>query len=244
MKPSVIICAGIGGLVGALVWGGIIALTGYEVGYVAWGVGGLVGFGALLGGGRGANAATVAAGVTVVAIFAGKVIGVEGGKHHIYEQLAESLPREFYDQSVEEAKLFARLSGPEAFAQFMIDNAYTQATRPSEVTAEELDVFTKINAPVLEKIHLENLTFEEWRLVFAEHQFRYGMAEIGTASLVVESLSVMDAIFFVLGIATAYSLVQKADQVMPEQKVPFPSKSARERARTPQRNEEREPVEA
>lgn len=41
---SAMVAAGIGGVIGAIVWGSIAYYVHAEVGYVAWGVGGLVGF--------------------------------------------------------------------------------------------------------------------------------------------------------------------------------------------------------
>ena len=34
----------IGGAIGAAVWAGVVAVTQYEIGWIAWGVGGLVGY--------------------------------------------------------------------------------------------------------------------------------------------------------------------------------------------------------
>lgn len=39
----------IAGIIGALIWGGIAYSSGYEIGWIAWGIGGLVGFGVLVG---------------------------------------------------------------------------------------------------------------------------------------------------------------------------------------------------
>lgn len=43
--PRALLGGLIGGVIGALVWTAVVVFTGYEVGYVAWGIGGLVGFG-------------------------------------------------------------------------------------------------------------------------------------------------------------------------------------------------------
>jgi hypothetical protein len=69
---------GIAGVIGALVWGGIIYGTGYEVGYVAWGIGALVGFGVLLGSQEysGVTSGIVALVLANLSIFFGKCFGI------------------------------------------------------------------------------------------------------------------------------------------------------------------------
>ncbi len=60
-------------LVGAAIWGGITVASGYEVGWIAWGVGLACGFGAVMGAGQGSME-----GGLIAAVFAG--LGVAGGK--------------------------------------------------------------------------------------------------------------------------------------------------------------------
>lgn len=62
-------------MLGALLWAGIAYANGYEVGYVAWAIGGLVGGGMVLGGGRGVAHAGIAAALALVDILGGKVYG-------------------------------------------------------------------------------------------------------------------------------------------------------------------------
>ncbi len=65
----------IGGVVGAAVWAGIAYGTGYEVSWIAWGIGGLVGFGCATGGrDRGTASGSIAVVITVLSILAGKYI--------------------------------------------------------------------------------------------------------------------------------------------------------------------------
>ncbi len=68
--------AAIGGAVGAGIWAGVASTTGYEVGWIAWGVGGLTGAGCSLGARKyaGAMSGIVAAATSLAAIAAGKYI--------------------------------------------------------------------------------------------------------------------------------------------------------------------------
>lgn len=69
------------GAIGATAWAGVVFVTDYEVGWIAWGVGALVGYGVALGNkdrGRSPTAAGVlAVGITVLAIAAGKYAAVQ-----------------------------------------------------------------------------------------------------------------------------------------------------------------------
>lgn len=73
---SAILSAGIGGSIGAVIWGAIAYFAHAEVGYVAWGVGGLVGFCVRMGSGDMDEgiAGFIAAGGAVVSILAGKLL--------------------------------------------------------------------------------------------------------------------------------------------------------------------------
>ena len=71
----------VGGAVGAFVWAAVVYVTEYEIGWIAWGVGGLVGFCVALGNkdrGRSPTAAgTLAVVITALSIVAGKYAAVE-----------------------------------------------------------------------------------------------------------------------------------------------------------------------
>ncbi len=63
------------GLVGAGIWYAIAAFTGYEVGYIAWGIGFIVGFGAAMGGKVGTPAnGLLAAVLSAASILLGKFL--------------------------------------------------------------------------------------------------------------------------------------------------------------------------
>lgn len=63
----------VGAVVGGFIWGMIAMVTGYEIGWVAWGVGVLAGWGVLIGGQGGTGAPYQL--VAVAAAFLGIVIG-------------------------------------------------------------------------------------------------------------------------------------------------------------------------
>jgi hypothetical protein len=77
----------IGAMIGAGVWVGIIIATGYEIGYVAWGLGGAAGVGMAAGheDDDGTTAGIIASIMAIVGIFAAKLIAFE----HIKSNFAE-----------------------------------------------------------------------------------------------------------------------------------------------------------
>ena len=79
VKLGAIVGGAVAGTVGALIWAGIAYFTGYELGWIAWAVGGLVGFGVLVGsaGERSNTAGVVAVVVAVVALLGAKYMTVQ-----------------------------------------------------------------------------------------------------------------------------------------------------------------------
>lgn len=91
----------IAGLVGAAIWAAISFWTGYEIGWIAWGIGGLVGFAVALGGQQGMTAGLAAVVISVLAIMGGKYATVEllvnkelGGSEQMVEQAVDRLENE------------------------------------------------------------------------------------------------------------------------------------------------------
>ncbi len=72
------VAAGIaGGVAGAVLWGIIVAATGFEIGWIAWGIGALVGAGVAWGSAGGAAWGVVAVIISVLSILGGKVVAME-----------------------------------------------------------------------------------------------------------------------------------------------------------------------
>lgn len=107
----------IGGVMGAGAWVAIVHFTGYEVGFVAWGIGLLVGLGAMtMSGGRSTALGAVAAGlIALVAVLGGKAgmaylqvdeiraqLGLDGrvGKEMSLTAIAQDVQKEFTAQGL------------------------------------------------------------------------------------------------------------------------------------------------
>lgn len=127
-----IIGAVIGGAIGATVWAAISYFTGYEIGYVAIGVGFVTGLGAVIGSGGDGNAwsGLVAVVVALMSIVAGKAI-----VNQIYiDQLQEF--RNEYEAAIEE-------SDPLEF--FTVEDALWNIA--DEIVYERLENDTDIDWP-------------------------------------------------------------------------------------------------
>lgn len=78
MKSSAWLISGlVAGVVGAAVWAGIVYFTGYEIGFIAWGMGVLVGF-AVAAGAQGKGSAGTGIGAACIA-----AASVLGGKYAV-----------------------------------------------------------------------------------------------------------------------------------------------------------------
>ncbi len=75
LPPIALAAAGGVALAGALAWGFMISSAGYELGWLAWGIGAAIGYACRQMGGRGMGAALICGALAVVSIFAGKYIG-------------------------------------------------------------------------------------------------------------------------------------------------------------------------
>lgn len=99
-------------VIGGAIWGLIVIYTGYVIGYMAWAIGGLAGFGVALfaGGKRGIP-------LQVVAVLA-SVLGILVGKYFVFfHYMKEVVSKEY---GAEAASNLSMLS--EAVIQFFIEN--------------------------------------------------------------------------------------------------------------------------
>lgn len=207
MKSKAMVGAIIGAVVGAACWAMISKWTGFEIGYVAWGIGLLVGGGAKLLGGEGKKLATFCALLALASIFVGKMLAVRfvaGDK--IREQVAQSLTRENYDERVVDAEAFAKVTSPDQHAQFMIDRGFTDATSVADVTPEELADFREFQVPQLIDFQKDKPDFETWQKSAGDRYIKLFLTDKRVAEAVVKDLNIIDIIFAVLGLATAYKL--------------------------------------
>lgn len=218
IKPAGIVAALIAAVVGAVIWGLIAKFSGYEVGYVAWGIGAAIGFASnRLGGGAGVANGALCAALALVAIAGGKVAGsmwtMEDDLAEYYTE--EWLSEDSYMTLVAEARVFAKTSDVQ-YAQFMVDHGYTNETDPKAVSADEIAFFKEGHAQNLRKLAETKPTLEDWRTAeedgIAESAKEAAKEEAAAATLsdhvsvVKDNLDAMDLLFAGLGIVSAFGL--------------------------------------
>ena len=207
MNPVALFGAFFGGVVGAVIWGLITHFTGNELGYVAWAVGGIVGYGAVALDGYGVGMAACCAVICIASIFCGKIGGMYAGLGAAKDELAARLTEEYYEEMVAETQAFSMLPSEGYYKDFMVENGYTETQSVSE---EELARFTAVEVPTLRQLLTEQPGFETWRESYVERHLEYTFANSSLVDLVVSELDAMDMIFALLGVITAISMVMNA----------------------------------
>jgi hypothetical protein len=199
--------AAVAALVGALVWMLIAVGFGYELGIVAWGIGGAVGFAAAILGGRGKVSGGVCGALALAAILGGKLLAMGSIQSTLADVMADeelwnAETQAYFEELRTDAKLYGSLGSDEyALRRFIVDRGYSEAESVDEVTAEDLSFFREYEAPSLNWIASNNPSYEEWQ----SHTMQ-AITEISTLDLVISELGALDLIFLLLGIGTAFRL--------------------------------------
>ena len=205
----------IAGSIGALVWSGLAYFTGYEVGWVAWGVGGLVGFGVVLGnsGDKNQTAGVIAVVITVMALMAAKYTTVQlvlSDGSEITEALVSGL---------QDDELVVSYIADDVVVEFMSDDkpvdwpigvdpsqASTEVEYPAEIWAVAQSRWDGMALPEREEYRISLEEMVTANLALALDELRGEMAQVGF----IGSFGLMDIIFFGLAIATAYKMAAVA----------------------------------
>ena len=208
MNAKAIVCAGIGAVIGALAWGAVTYWTGYEIGYLAWGLGLLVGFGGgFVGGGSGRSLGVVCAVLALGSIFAGKMMAIRFAAPEELRKIAyEQLTPDAFAEAQRDAGDFAQIKSEDQYAEYMVSHGFTEADEADSVSAEELDEFVEQSVPNLREFNQRSPGLDAWREERAEEFADSVVAELSITDAVVEDLSVIDIVFAALGLMTAYKL--------------------------------------
>lgn len=200
----------IAAVIGAGVWHLIASMFGYEFGFVAWGIGGAVGTAAAMSGSSG-NVSGVACAILVV-------MTIIGGKFSFYSSFENDLLTTLqaattdadlqptYDEMRYDAAGLADTPYDDASLRtYMVNHAFSDLDSASAITDEELEDFKLYFQPDLETFHRTQPTFDEWKHDY-KNQMYSDFGEFSTLSMVLESLGIMDLIFLLLGVSTAFQI--------------------------------------
>jgi hypothetical protein len=192
-------------ILGAFIWKIIAVTFDYELGLVAWGIGGAVGFSAAMLGAKGQQAGVICGLLALFAIF--------GGKYLIYDSyiavlnetmssISEELRPAFEAEQEIAANYYRSVEDEESKNQFIVDFGYSDYDAASSVTLEEVAFFDEEVLPKFESIENGSLDFEGWLNSFSKERIE----DKSTLSYVFESLGLIDFLFLFLGVATAFRL--------------------------------------
>lgn len=194
----------IGGVIGAAVWGAIAYFTGYEIGWIAWGVGVVVGMGVRIAadGETGFGLGATASAVALASILAGKFmasylivdsIATTMSKVEVTDEQAQSY---IADKVVEEYQAAGKtMKWPEGMD---VESAEEEKDYPPEVWKDMKERWTAMSPA-------EQKDFREQMRASFVSQMRGASAGIA-GSGVVEGLSWMDGLFAVLALASAFRI--------------------------------------
>lgn len=196
----------IAGIAGAAVWAAVSHYTGYEVGFIAWGVGLVVGIAMMAGAGNSAGAQTgvLAAIIAVAAVLGGKYAtvhldlqeftsemeasGFEISEHDLLVQHADEVVAEWEAEG-------RRLAWPEGMT---VDEAWEVEDYPPDVWAEAEQRWEALG-PQAQQAALAQYE-QETREAFAS------FAETARDEVFLESFSLFDLLWFGLAVLTAFKV--------------------------------------
>lgn len=206
---KMMIMPAIAAVLGALLWYLIAISFEYEYGFVAWFIGGAIGYAAVMSGARGDAAGIACAVLVIISILGGKYMATSSFQSDFVETLSSATEyegvelRQIYEEELRDASNFASLPGDEAsLRQFMVSYQYSDYLDPSEVTNEEIAGFKEYSQPRLEEITAYRPSFEEWQ----QKSLLSSIENLSTLDLMIDGLGWIDILFLFLGIGTAYRL--------------------------------------
>ncbi len=191
-------------LLGAVIWNIVGNVFDYELGIVAWGIGGAVGYAVAITGSSGDKAAMICAALALLAILGGKYMLYSGFKDDISQLVTDNVEdlQSLYDVQMEAVEAYANVTDEQSLRSFMVDYEYSESTSPDGITDDEIELFRTESEPQLSRFVLKKPDYGEWvQATFAEP-----FGEISTIDLIKENFGILDIIFLFLGVGTAFRL--------------------------------------
>lgn len=175
-----------------------------------------MGFAAASAGSRGVKAGVICGVLAFVAIGLGKYWTAQVAIDEVQEAMAQVLGDDsqvddWYAEVAEDARIYRAGSGSDEFVrQFMVDRDYTDATRASDVSNEELREFREYSEPELQSFSANSPDVNTWKTEAMDQAFGE-FDQISTTEIMIDSLGVLDILFLLLGVGTAYRLGSRMD---------------------------------
>ncbi len=208
MKQLQSVGAGVAAAIaGALIWAAIAYFANFEIGWIAWGIGGLVGFAVYkVEPNPGLPSGLIAVVLTCASIAGGKYLGVHFSVNKFMNEMQLNVPPDLSDEELvisyvaDEVVVEHEAAGKTVAwpAGVESSDAAAEADYPADVWREASDRWGAMAADQQED-YRDGIVKEYHADV---SQFRSAV----TAEAFKDSFGVFDIIFFLLGIATAYKV--------------------------------------
>ncbi len=188
-----------GATVGMIGWFLLIKITGYEIGYAAWGVGAFTGFlAAKLSAKTNRILGLVAGACALVAILGGQFLALRSMFNSFMEQNMQGA----YEARVEFAKKVVPAKSDDEIKAVLEKEAAGDADALKEITPQYIAEFKKDDLPELQQIAEGKLTKAAFEARIRE---RLDSSETRTM-LFKESLSFWTALWLFLGVGSAFKI--------------------------------------
>jgi hypothetical protein len=92
----------------------------------------------------------------------------------------------------------------------VVEHDFTSASSPEEVPEEELQTFLDHTAPKLLELHSKRTSYADWYAQEVDESRRAFEAEFSIVQANVDELDLVDVVFLLLGVSTAFGIVRKA----------------------------------
>ncbi len=209
-NKNAIIAAAVAAFIGALLWKFIALAFNYELGIVAWLIGGAGGYAAAVFGSRGQISGIICGILALLAILGGKYMAISGFQSEWQETLAtlsETDSQELKDAYQNElvlAKIYvSEVNDDTSMREFMIAYQYTESGTAESIPDEDLTYFKESTEPVLRNMASSTPpSYEQW----LQASFGDQVASYSTFDLMQESFGLIDLVFLLLGVVTAFRL--------------------------------------
>lgn len=205
--------------VGAIAWWAVAHFADYEIGLLAWGIGGLVGFATVAAGGRGVPMAVCAAALALLAIGGGKLAAAQSAlsevKAEAQQMTIEPLTNDDYEERKVDARDWVALGADptgEEVQAFLQSHHFVE--EGVELTEEEVTEFRAGTGLSLAEFDADQPSLDDWNKAATAEQEAFASEmfnEVSIVDIVKDGFEPIDLLFAALGIMTAWGLVTKAD---------------------------------
>ncbi len=212
LSPAAIVAAAVTALVGAWVWKFVGVTFEYELGLIAWGIGGAVGFAAAAMGSHGMQAGIICSVLALGSIVIGKYWTYSAFVDEFETALTEVTQddgemQDYYEEQLADARRYVQGSDNDDFVRsFMVERGYTYETSAGQISDAELQDFREYIAPALVDMAENSPDFDDWQETTLE-----AVSEMSPWSMMKDSLGLLDLLFAFLGIGTAFRLGSQRD---------------------------------